>query len=80
MTMKQEIGILMEIDPATFWSILLLYSYEEEYISSLISSGKIYSSKQDIPTRQTRLIDDLCAINDGGEFGRSIFDICIQRS
>ena len=53
MTMKKEIGILMEIDPATFWSILLLYSCEEEYISSLISSGKIYSSKQDIPTRQS---------------------------
>ena len=52
MTMKQEIGILMEIDPATFWSNLLLYSYEE-YISSLISSGKIYSSRQDIPTQQS---------------------------
>ena len=41
-----------------------LYSYEEEYISSLISSDKIkakhfHSAKS--------LIDDPCAINDGEE-------------
>ena len=36
--MKQAIGIPMGIDPATFGQIL--YSYKEEYISSLISSDK----------------------------------------
>ena len=53
MTMKQETGISMEIDPAKFWSNLLLYTYDEEYISSQISSHKIYSSRQDIPTQQS---------------------------
>ena len=51
--MKQETGIAMEIHPATFWSNLLLYTYEEEYISSLIPSYEIYSSRQDIPTQQS---------------------------
>ena len=51
--MKQETGISMEIDPAKFWSNLLLYTYDEEYISSQISSHKIYSSRQDIPTQQS---------------------------
>ena len=49
-----------------------IFLYEEEYISSLFCSDKIkgrhfYSTK--------RFIDDLCAVNDGGEFGRSICDI-----
>ena len=62
----------MEIDSAPFWANILLYSYEEEYLSSLISSDKIkvrrfHSTK--------RFIDDLCTINDSGEFVRSICDI-----
>ena len=70
--MKQAIGIPVEIDTVSFWANLLLYSYEEEYMSSLISSDKIktrhfHSAK--------RFIDDLCTINDSGDFGRSICDI-----
>ena len=49
-----------------------MYSYEEEYAPSLIFSDKInaryfYSTK--------RYIDDLCVINDRGEFERSICEI-----
>ena len=71
-TMKQAIGIPMGIDPAPFWANLFLYSYEEKYISNLISFNKVkarhfYSTK--------RFIDDLCALNDGGEFGKSFLDI-----
>ena len=70
--MKQAIGIPMGIDPAPFWTNLFLYSYEAEYMSSLISSDKVkarhfHSAKH--------FIDDLSAINDGGEFGRSVCDI-----
>ena len=40
-TMKQVIGIPMGIDVAPFWANPFLYSYQEEYMSSLISSDKI---------------------------------------
>ena len=71
-TIQQVIGIPMGIDPAPFWANLFLYTYEEEYMSSLISTDKVkarhfHSCK--------RFIDDLCAINDGGEFGRVCKDI-----
>ena len=39
-TIKQAIDISMGIDPAPFWANLFLCSYEEEYMSSLISSDK----------------------------------------
>jgi len=70
--MRQAIGIPMGIDPAPFWANIFLYCYEEPYISSLISSDKVkarhfHASK--------RFIDDLCAINDGGEFGKCFQDI-----
>ena len=70
--MKQAIGIPMGFDPEPFWANLFLCSYEQEYMSSLISSDKIkarhfYSAKL--------FIDDLCAINDCGEFGRTICEI-----
>ena len=50
MTMKQAMGIPVGIDPAPFWANLFLYSYEEEYMSSLISSDK---SWKDISTQQS---------------------------
>ena len=40
-TMKQATGIQMGIDPVPFWANFFLYSYEEGFISSLISSVKI---------------------------------------
>ena len=62
----------MGTDPSPFWTNLFLYFYEEEYISSLISSDKIKARH----FRTTKcFIDNLCALNDGGEFGRSICDI-----
>ena len=42
----------MEIDLLPFWAILFLGSYEEEFMSSLISSDKI-NAKQDIFTPQS---------------------------
>ena len=72
MTMKQAMSIPVEIDPAPFWANLFLYSYEEEYMSSLISSDKI---KVRYFHSTNRFIGDLCAVNDGGKFGKFICDI-----
>ena len=70
--MRQAIGIPMGIDPAPFWANLFLYSYEEEYISRLIplDPGKARHFHSTY-----RFIDDLCALNDGGEFGKVFKDI-----
>ena len=70
--LRQAIGIPMGIDPAPFWANLFLYSYENTYMTDLIASDKrkarhFHSTK--------RFIDDLCALNDGGEFGRVYKDI-----
>ena len=70
--MKQAIGIPMGIDPAPFWANLFLYTYEQEYISNTIKSDSV-KARHFHSTK--RFIDDLCAINDGGVFGRSFKDI-----
>ena len=66
--MKQVIGIPMGIYPALFCVNLSLYSHKQEYMTPIASSAKIKA-------RHFQSIDDLCGINDGGKFGRSISDI-----
>ena len=63
--LKQAIGIPMGIDTAPFWANLFLYTYEEEYISNLISTDRI-KARHFHSTK--RFIDDLCTMNDGGIF------------
>lgn len=70
--MRQRIGIPMGIDPAPFWANLFLYTYEHDYIKQLIKGDRV-KAKHFHST--FRFIDDLCAINDGGEFGRVFKDI-----
>ena len=70
--LRQAIGIPMGIDPAPFWANLFLYAYESSYISDLITSDKVKARKFH---STKRFIDDLCAFNDGGEFGRVHKDI-----
>ena len=62
----------MGIDPAPFWANLYLYYYEEKYISGLIGCDKIKARKFHAVKR---FIDDLLALNDGGEFGRNHINI-----
>ena len=70
--MRQAIGILMGIDPAPFWTNLYLYSYEEEFVFNLVLNGVPEGKVRARHFHASRrFIDDLCAINDGGEFGRS---------
>ena len=39
--LTQKISIPMRIDPTPFWATLFLYTYENEYISALISNDKV---------------------------------------
>ena len=73
LVMRQAIGIPMGIDPAPFWANLFLYSYEEDYVSSLIRNDRKGEARRFHSTK--RFIDDLCALNDGGEFGRVFREI-----
>ena len=70
--MRQAIGIPMGIDPATFWANLFLYAYEVKYMSDLIVLDKVKARHFH---STNRFIDDLCTLNDGGEFGRVYKDI-----
>ena len=69
---RQTIGMPMGIDPAPFWANIYLYSYEAKYITNLVKSN---NTQNKIVARKfhstNRFVDDLCALNDGGEFGKS---------
>ena len=62
----------MGIDPAPFWANIYLYNYEAKYITDLTKSN---NSANKIIARKfhatSRFIDDLCALNDGGEFAKN---------
>ena len=73
----QGIGIPMGIDPAPFWANIYLYTYESKYIDNLTKNNSSKDNK--IRARKfhatSRFIDDLCPLNDGGEFGKSFQEI-----
>ena len=62
----------MRIDPAPFWANLFLYTYENEYMSELISNDKV-KARHFHATK--RFIDDLGTLNDGGVFSDVYKDI-----
>ena len=69
---KQRIGIPMGSDPAPFMANLFLYHYESSFLKEL--------KKTDLSRARRfgnvfRFIDDLSAINDGGEFERCYLNI-----
>jgi len=70
--LRQDIGIPMGIDPAPFWANLFLYTYEEEYMSKLVTVDK---EKARHFHSTNRFIDDLCTLNDGEVFGEVFQDI-----
>ena len=63
---------LWELTQPLFWANLFLYAYEVKYISDLIVSDKVKARHFH---STNRFIDDLCTLNDGGEFGRVYKDI-----
>ena len=68
----QIIGIPMGIDPTPFWANLFLYFYEKRFMSNLGSQNCLRGYKYH---GVMRFIDDLCAINDEGDFGKSFLEI-----
>ena len=72
LVLLQVIGIPMGIDPAPFWANLYLSKHECDFIKDMIRSD-VSRAKKFHGT--FRFIDDLCAINDGGEFERSYREI-----
>ena len=75
--MKQMIGIPMGIDPTPFLGYRFLYSCEEEFMPSLISSNKVKARHFNCTKR---FIEGLCAENDFREFGKSFFFKYIHNS
>ena len=69
---RQVVGIPMGSDPAPFFANLFLYFYESKWLQSLKSNDHHIARKFG---NVFRYIDDLLAINDGGEFERSYLDI-----
>ena len=61
---KQEIGIPMGIDSAQYW-VNLKYFFESKYVQQLISKGSPRAYKFHWTSR---FMNDLCTINDDGEF------------
>ena len=70
--LRQSIGIPMGMDPAPFWANLFLYTYEHEYMTKMMGEDKVKARHFH---STNRFIDDLCTLNDGGEFGTSCDDI-----
>ena len=69
---RQIIGIPMGSDPAPFFANLFLYFYESKWLKEL---KRIDLSRARRFGNTFRFIDDLTAINDGGEFERCFRDI-----
>ena len=69
---RQIIGIPMGSDPAPFFANLFLYYYESKWMNLIKKNDLIRARKL---CNMFRFIDDLSAINDGGEFERNFKDI-----
>ena len=69
---RQNIGIPMGGDPAPHWANLFLFYYESEFMKKIKKSDSTRARKF---RHIYRYIDDLQAINDYGEFERSINEI-----
>ena len=69
---RQIIGIPMGYDPAPCMANLFLYIYESKYLKELKKHNLITARKFG---NVFRFIDDLKAINDGGEFEKCFKDI-----
>ena len=63
----------MGSDPAPFMANLFLYFYENKLLMQL-KKQDLFSARKFSKT--FRIIDDLCAINDGGLFEKDYKEIC----
>lgn len=70
--LRQVVGIPMGSDPAPFMANLFLYFYENQYVRDLKKQNLRLARRF---SNTFRYIDDLCAINDNGEFERTFRNI-----
>ena len=68
----QTVGISMGIDPVPFLADLYSYNYESKHIKNLIRTNKFRGRRFH---GTFRFIDDLCALDDAGEFGKVLLGI-----
>lgn len=64
---RQIVGIPMGSDPAPYFANLFLYRYESTWLNKIKKDNNILARKFG---QIYRFIDDLLAVNDGGEFER----------
>ena len=69
---KQVVGIPMGSDPAPFMANLFLYYYESKFLKQYKVNNMNKAKKFN---HVFRFIDDLCAVNDDGEFENNITNI-----
>ena len=69
---RQIVGIPMGSDPAPYFANLFLYRYESRWLTKMKKENNVLARKFG---RVFRYIDDLLAINDGGEFERHYSEI-----
>ena len=62
----------MAVDLALFCNNLYLYNYESKYITNLIRTNKLRGRRFH---STFWFIDNLCTLNDGGEFGTAFLEI-----
>ena len=62
---RQVVGIPMGSDPAPYFANLFLYHHESRWLNKMKKENNILARKFN---KVYRFIDDLLAINDGGEF------------
>ena len=65
------LAFLWELIPSPFWANLYLYNYEYKYIIALLRTNKLGGRRFH---NTFRFIDDLCALNDGCEFGKAFLE------
>lgn len=68
----QTVNIPMWIDLAPFWTNLYLYNYESKYLTNLIRINKLRGRRFQSSFRFT---DDLCTLNNGGEFDKAFLEM-----
>ena len=69
---RQKVGIPIGSDPAPFFANLFLFYYESEWIKKISRTDFVRARRL---FNTFRFIDDLNALNDGGEFERAAKEI-----
>ena len=64
--------LLLQTVDIPMWTNLYLYNYESKYLTNLIRINKLRGRRFQSSFRFT---DDLCTLNNGGEFGKAFLEM-----